>query len=178
MWEEFYKNGIAAIGWDDLGDLTKFKDKEEIRLKLQELWPRDSSQKNNAHACWQFAHDITVGDIIFAKQGASKLFGYGVVESGYHFDDSRSNYQHTHKVKWHSKGEWEMPEGGKMALKTLTDFTRWPDFVKDIGDRNNSRQIINRAAPEPLRKSCAVITFMMLRDDHFDFIGDSLLRFN
>ena len=76
MWEEFCQNGIAAIGWDDLGDLTKFKDKEEIRLKLQELWPGDSSQKNNAHACWQFAHDIMVGDIIFAKQGSSKLFGY------------------------------------------------------------------------------------------------------
>ena len=34
MWEDFYENGIAAIGWDDLGDLAKFKDKEEIRLKL------------------------------------------------------------------------------------------------------------------------------------------------
>ena len=135
MWEDFYENGIAAIGWDDLGDLTKFKDKEEIRLKLQELWPGDSAQKNNAHACWQFAQEIQVGDIIFAKQGFSKLFGYGVVESNYHFDDSRPNYQHTHKVKWYSKGEWEMPEDGKMAMKTLTDITRWPDFVKKIGGK-------------------------------------------
>ena len=135
MWEEFYQNGIAAIGWDDLGDLTKFKDKEEIRQKLQELWPGDSSQKNNALACWQFAQDIRVGDIIFAKQGFTNLYGYGVVESGYHFDDSRSNYQHTHKVKWHSKGEWEMPVNGKMAMKTLTDITRWPDFVKKIGHK-------------------------------------------
>ena len=30
----FYQNGIAAIGWDDLGDLTTFKDKEEIRAKI------------------------------------------------------------------------------------------------------------------------------------------------
>jgi 5-methylcytosine-specific restriction protein B len=134
MWEDFYNKGIAAIGWDDLGDLTKFKNKEEIRLKLQELFPGDSSQKNNANACWQFAQDIKVGDIIFAKQGFSKLFGYGVVESDYHFDGSRQNYQHTRQVRWQSKGEWEMPaEDGKMAMKTLTDITRWPDFVKKIG---------------------------------------------
>jgi len=135
MWEDFYQNGIAAIGWDDLGDLTAFKNKDDLRAKLKELWPADTDKKNDTHACWQFAHEIAVGDVIFAKQGLSKLYGYGVVESGYHFDESRSNYQHTHQVKWHSKGEWEMPEDGKMAMKTLTDITRWPEFVKKIGHK-------------------------------------------
>jgi 5-methylcytosine-specific restriction protein B len=135
MWEDFYSNGIAAIGWDNLGDLTTYKNKDALRAKLKELWPADTDKKNDTHACWQFAREIAVGDVIFAKQGFSKLYGYGVVESGYHFDESRSNYQHTHKVKWHSKGEWEMPEDGKMAMKTLTDITRWPDFVKKIGHK-------------------------------------------
>jgi len=135
MWEDFYENGIAAIGWDDLGDLTAYKNKDDLRAKLKELWPADTDKKNDTHACWQFAHEIAVGDVIFAKQGFSKLFGYGVVESDYIFDDSRPNYHHVRKVKWYSKGEWEMPEDGKMAMKALTDITRWPDFVKKIGGK-------------------------------------------
>ena len=120
MWDEFHEHEIAAIGWDDLGDLSKFKDKEEIRLRLQEMWPSDSSKKNDALACWQFAHDISIGDIIFAKQGFTKLLGYGVVESDYSFEEQRPNYQHVHRVKWQSKGDWEIPNDSKMAM--LKDF--------------------------------------------------------
>ncbi len=67
-WQEFNEKGIMAIGWDEMGDLRLFKRKDDIRLKLQELWPNNSDKKNDAHACWQFVHDIEPGDIIFAKQ--------------------------------------------------------------------------------------------------------------
>lgn len=130
MWEDFFRNGIAAIGWDELGDLTAYKNKDELRAKLKELWPADTDKKNDTHGCWQFAHEIAVGDIIFAKHGFSSLLGYGIVESAYIFDDHRPHYQHTHKVKWHAKGQWEMPKDSKMALKTLTDITGYGVFPK------------------------------------------------
>ena len=131
-WQEFHEKGIAAIGWDGTPDLRQFKSKEEIRQKLLELWPGDSSRRNDAHACWQFVHDVEKGDIIFAKQGFVKLLGYGVVEGDYEFDATRMHYKHVRKVKWLAKGEWEMPEKSKMALKTLTDITPYQGFVKLI----------------------------------------------
>jgi len=134
-WEEFYEKGIAAIGWDGTPDLRQFKGKDEIRRKLQELWPGDSSKKNDALACWQFVHDIEVGDIIFAKQGLAKLLGYGLVEGDYEFDATRAHYKHVRKMKWLTKGEWEMPKDSKMALKTLADITPYPDFVKLIASK-------------------------------------------
>ena len=134
-WAEFYEKGIIAIGWDGTPDLRQFKNKEEIRQKLLELWPGDSSKKNDALACWQFVHDINEGDIIFAKQGLTKLLGYGVVEGGYNFDPQRSRFKHVREVKWRAKGEWEMPEDSRMALKTLTDITPYPDFIKLIASK-------------------------------------------
>ncbi len=134
-WDEFYENGIAAIGWDGTSDLRTFRSKEEIREKLLELWPGDSSKKNDAHTCWQFVHDVEIGDIIFAKQGFTKLLGYGVVEGQYEFDEKRTHYKHVRKVKWLAKGEWEMPEDSKMAMKTLTDITPYEDFVKLISGK-------------------------------------------
>ena len=114
-WEEFYEKGIAAIGWDGTPDLRQFKTRTRFARSSRELWPGDSSKKNDAHACWQFVHDIEKGDIIFAKQGFTRLLGYGVVEGDYEFDATRTHYKHVRKVKWLAKGEWEMPEDSKMA---------------------------------------------------------------
>jgi hypothetical protein len=134
-WEEFYTNGIIAIGWEGTSDLRGFKTKEELRIKLVELFPNDSDKKNDAHACWQFAHEIQKGDIIFAKQGQTKLLGYGVVEGDYEFEPRREYFKHVRKVKWLAKGKWEMPEDSKMAVKTLTDVTQYAEFVTLIANK-------------------------------------------
>ncbi len=34
MWEEFYNKGIMGLGWDNLGDLTKYKSKDAIASRL------------------------------------------------------------------------------------------------------------------------------------------------
>lgn len=134
-WEEFYEDGIIAIGWDDTLDLLQFKSKEELRQKLLELWPGNSSKTNDANTCWQFAHDVKVGDIIFAKQGVAKILGYGVVEGDYEFDEKRPHYNHVRKVKWLAKGEWDVLKDNRMAVKTLTDVTPYEDFVKFVAEK-------------------------------------------
>lgn len=134
-WDELQQKGIMAIGWDEMQDLRHFKSKDEIRQKLQELWPSNSDKKNDAHACWQFAHDIRVGDIIFVNQGRTGLLGYGVVDGDYEFDASRPFFKHTRKVAWLAKGEWKMPEGKMLHGKTLTDITDDTGFIKLIANK-------------------------------------------
>ena len=129
QWENFYEDGIAAIGWYGTGDLRKFKNKDEILQKIQELQPGESSPTNDAYACWQFVHDLKPGDIVFAKKGRTKLLGYGEVKGDYKFDSARPHYRHIRNVKWSDKGEWDLPDDHKMALKTLTDITTYSDFV-------------------------------------------------
>ncbi len=131
-WEEFYDKGIITIGWEGTPDLRQFKNKEEIRQKLQELGSGDSSKTNATLACWEFVHNVKKGDIIFAKQGSSKLMGYGEVKGDYIFDPQRPYHKHVRKVKWLAKGEWEVPEDSRMALKTLTNITPYHDFVNLI----------------------------------------------
>ena len=138
-WDEFYKQGIVAIGWDEIGDLRQFETKEEIRHKIlgvnSDTVPENaSSKKNDVLACWEFANEIKIGDIIFSKHGKSKIIGYGVVEGDYEFDDSREKYKQIRKVKWMSKGEWVLPNGNEMAVKTLTNITPFSDFVTLISN--------------------------------------------
>lgn len=130
-WDEFYEDGILAIGWDDAGDLTQYADKEALRRGLHELDP-DSLQRNNASTCWDFARVLKVGDIVFAKQGVKNVVGYGVVRGDYLFDDQRHSFKNTRRMEWLKKGMWNLPEDINLPLKALTDISRHPDKVKQI----------------------------------------------
>lgn len=35
IWDECYENGIMAIGWDDIGDLSQYPSKTAIREAMQ-----------------------------------------------------------------------------------------------------------------------------------------------
>lgn len=130
MWDEFYKLGIMGIGWDEVGNLKDFSSKEEIKERMKSVYDASYSYKNNAHCLWQFANEIKVGDIIFAKKGMHKIVGKGVVTSDYIFDDTRANYKQIRKVQWQYKGEWEHP--GQVVMKTLTNITPYSDYVQKL----------------------------------------------
>src|SRR5947207_3076473 len=42
LWDDFLENNLCAIGWDDLGDLAKFADREQIRQELISTYGGDS----------------------------------------------------------------------------------------------------------------------------------------
>ena len=130
-WDAFYKAGIAAIGWGEIGDLNAFQSKEEIKAKMKEVFGEGKSYKNDAHATWQFAREMKPGDIIFVKRGLHQVIGRGVVTSDYYYDANMPDeYYHVRKVKWTHIGEW--PHPGNASLKTLTDITPYTDYVEQL----------------------------------------------
>lgn len=124
MWEDFHKNGIMGLGWDELGDLTQYSTKEEIATRLKELYVGDTSKANDATANVDFRSSISIGDVVIAKKGRNAYLGYGIVTSDYYFDDSVAHYKHKRNVNWVKNGHWESEHS--IALKTLTDITNLP----------------------------------------------------
>ena len=130
IWDECYKNGFMAIGWDAIGDLTAYSSKDEMKQAMKEEIDPSVSYTMAAHATWQFVHDMKPGDIVFAKKGMHLVIGRGVVESGYEYDSSRKQYKNVRKVKWTHKGEWQHP--GQAVMKTLTEITAYKDYVDKL----------------------------------------------
>lgn len=81
-WDEFHDKGVMGLGWSELGDLSSYSTKEDMRMRLVELCGGGTSQKNAAHAVWQFVHELKPGDVVFAKYGRRKILGRGVVTGG------------------------------------------------------------------------------------------------
>lgn len=130
MWEDFYNRGVMGLGWHELGDLCEYSTKEDMRLALQQMRGSETSQKNSAHAVWQFTHDIKPGDIVFVKRGRTEILGRGVVAGDYAYDADAGHYPNLREVKWTHKGHWTHDD--QFAMKTLTDVTDYTDFVEKV----------------------------------------------
>ena len=115
-WEQCKLEGIACLGFDDVGDLSKYKNREEISLG-----------KHHSLACWQFCRDMAVGDTIFVKRGRTAVIGHGTVMSDYRYDVNRPTYKNIRDVQWVS----DFPAGVKvrdapLVTKTLTGRIKVP----------------------------------------------------
>ena len=132
MWDECKESQTMLIGWDPIGDISEFKNREDLTKALQTTYNKDdASFKNDSLALWQFVHEVHKGDIVYAKKGINKIIGRGVVEGDYYYDETLSTYRHIRKVKWTHSGEWDYSIH-KLVLKTLTDISKYPEFVKNL----------------------------------------------
>lgn len=135
MWGEFRGGNFVAVGFNGLGDLTEFGDREAIARALRVIDGSEGSKKNDTLAAWQFTHEMKPGDTVIAKQGFRRIYGIGTVTTDYEFDASRLTYQNVRKVEWQVTGDWLLPEDRGVASKTLTratDFGSWLDLVYEL----------------------------------------------
>lgn len=131
MWDEFYGTGIMAIGWGEIGNLSNFDSKDAIKTKMKEVYDPNLSYRNSAHATWQFANEMKIGDVIFVKKGMHEIIGSGIVMSDYEYDEDREDtYKNIRQVNWTNKGSRKHP--GQAAMKTLTDVTPYTDYLEKL----------------------------------------------
>jgi len=132
FWEEFYREGIMAIGWDDIGDLRQYNDHAAVAQKLIDFYRLKGFPINDARACFDFLHTLRRGDRVIAKRGRDEIVGYGTVIGDYEFRPERASYRNVRQVRWERRGNWKSKP--VFAVKTLTDFTPYQDTVRYLTD--------------------------------------------
>jgi 5-methylcytosine-specific restriction enzyme B len=109
-WEECRENGYICIGWDELGDLSRFAGQDEFRKAFDDQFSdeyRGNKSKLTvmANEVWTF-RQLEPGDTVIANRGTSQVVGIGtVVEPGYVWRPEREVYKHTVAVKWGDTAE-------------------------------------------------------------------------
>ena len=145
-WPRCKEQGIICIGWDDMGDLSQINTLSECRDGLRDVYENpDSSFMNDGLAIWEFSHVMQNGDIIYAKRGLSNIIARGIVKSEYIYDQSQEDFCHTRKVEWTHIGEWTLEN---IVQKTLTDITKYPDYVKKIEAMITERKNDNKQSTQ------------------------------
>ena len=115
-WDEFYQEGIMALGWDNIGDFRQYANLQDMRQALERVYGNEKDQGQNARMCYDFANSVQSGDAIFVKRGLHVIVGRGIVDGDYQHDPRRPKYKNCRRVRWTARGEW--PWSGQLPLKT------------------------------------------------------------
>ena len=117
------------VGWDSLGDLTQYKDKNSIDAALKKAYPngKDSYRKNDVSTLWYMCREIQVGDVVYARNGLSEILGRGVVTSDYFYDEKRDDFCNVRKIKWTHLGRWPAS-----ALSIPTIIPKYGQWVEEM----------------------------------------------
>ena len=109
-WEECRENGYVCIGWDELGDLSRFASQEEFRAAFGDQFSEEyrgnkSKLTVKANEVWTF-RELEPGDTVIANRGTNQVVGIGTVtEPGYVWRPERQVYKHTVSVQWTDTAE-------------------------------------------------------------------------
>lgn len=125
----FLKKNYLAIGWEEVGDLSKIKpNRDALKAKLAEIYP---TKKPNAIAgyagmLYRFVHEMKPGELIVYRSKIDKQFHIGEITGGYVYDPSiMKEYPNLRPVKW--LGTYPTKQFTQGALSesnsTLTVFT-------------------------------------------------------
>lgn len=131
-WDECIANDKMYLGWDDMGDFDPYETREDMKLRMKELYGEEKDYRNDSLATWEFTNEMNIGDVVFAKKGRGCIIGRGVVTGDYEYDKNRTEYRHVRNVKWNKVGEWTLQE--PLAMKTLTNLTAYTDYVRKLNE--------------------------------------------
>ncbi len=99
------EEGVIAVGWNEIGALSNFSNKDDIKNILSNTYPEDSARTiGSAAAClWSFVNDLDVGHIIICPDCNNDVYYIGSIDSQYYYiqnplDDCPFNNRR--KVNW------------------------------------------------------------------------------
>lgn len=93
LWVEQRDNNCIAVGWNDVGNLNKFKNDAAIEKRFHEIY-----EENTPRQLLKFYRKVRRGDKVVASSG-EWIFGIGTVIGNYKFN-KRLTYQHSKPVAW------------------------------------------------------------------------------
>ena len=136
-WSYFVEESEISIGWD-IGDLSQLGTRDEIQGQMEKVWNDGKNHNNIELALFEFAHVMKPGDVVIAKRGNKEYIGLGVVDSEYFYEQRPEPNPHPNirRVEWIETGSWmEGDEHGDLVTKTLTDISKYPEYVERLEEK-------------------------------------------
>lgn len=107
--EKFLKRGVIAVGWPELGDLSRFESREAIREEWLGIHPGLSRQSAAAQTgnLFRFSRELPKSDFVITYRSDRKLYAVGKITGEYTYDPDffafqEDNFPNIIPVNWNS----------------------------------------------------------------------------
>jgi restriction system protein len=133
------QNDVAAIGWEEMSDLSGLKTRKELASLLRTSYPdaKANTLRNWESQLWQFIHDSSVGDLVVMPLKHRAVVEIGEITGDYcYVKDNPPNSRHTRPVKW-------------LTEKPRNQFD--PDLLLSFGSLRTISRVRSENAEERIR---------------------------
>ena len=99
----FLKEGIIAIGWKEVGDISAVEpNRDAIRKRYIEVYPdaKKGNVANSVGMLYRFCYEVQIGDYIVFPSKKDRKINIGIIESAYTYVPDAYEYPNPRKVKW------------------------------------------------------------------------------
>lgn len=166
-WNDCLANGYIRVGWDSVGNLREFADKQEFENEFQKQYGvgyKDHAPtiKKKGNEVWQLI-ELEEGDVVIANKGISRILAIGeVVSPGYEWKADLSEFRHTVRIQWDTSYEQDIEPQKRWTFVTVANVP--PDLYEKILAKSGTKE------------SGAKITPTSIADPMYTAIGDALER--
>lgn len=96
------QNNIVAIGWNEIPDIEKVKDRESLKKLYVTINPNAKGMhlSRMVGQIWDFAKEIKKGDLVALPLKTQSSIAIGTIEGDYEFREIAANVKHIRQVKW------------------------------------------------------------------------------
>jgi restriction system protein len=96
------EKNLAVIGWEDLPDLSRIQDREQLKALLEETYPDEKRKTllNWESQIWPFIKGMAKGDPIVMPLKHRSAFAIGRVTGPYEYQTHGGEGVHTRQVEW------------------------------------------------------------------------------
>jgi restriction system protein len=144
--DHLFRQGTVAIGWADLGDLSRLEPTRfAFRAAVDNAWPDWSSGKrqNSASQLFRFVHEMGEGDpIVYPCKPLRQVF-HGKIDGPYEYlancgpDGEMSNRR---KVQWNGAVSRDsLTQGAKYELGSALTLFQFKNYAEDLRRLVNTR---------------------------------------
>lgn len=158
-WPDWQKNGIASIGWPELGDLKGIS-RDEFEKRAEDCAKKFKDYKKRGMGQVWIFRGIKPGDKIVANNGQSIVVATGTVTQGYDYSPNwhlveGEDYPHQIKVQWDDIGrrkvnrpDWisSLKELSKSEFETMVSAEKIND-TEEVEQKEAVKEIQPRPLP-------------------------------
>ncbi|OBI13386.1 hypothetical protein A5712_05120 [Mycobacterium sp. E2327] len=100
-WADCLSEGYVAVGWDQVGDLSRFENNQAFRAAFREHYPAGEAKvMQQSEQLWKLT-ELQTGDKVIANRGVDEVLAVGTVtDTGYVWRPERGHDKHTVGVDW------------------------------------------------------------------------------
>ena len=93
---------IVTIGWNELPDLSKAKDRQELAVLYKKTYPSSKGPElaNRLGQVWRFISEIKRGELVALPLRSQSALAIGEIEGEYEYKELADNIKHIRRVKW------------------------------------------------------------------------------